>query len=148
MILLCCFIVSVDTFLVVGPRYPRWKQTSLVLFLFFCSISLSKAGLNKMRVPRDPVQGSVPARGSAGFNSRCKRAIRVQFPMLGGHVSESHLLLYSKPRGCLSRRCVTHENYCFLYCNWGLVSHLTTPDIMLNSAAAVLYKRVDFTWSP
>ena len=41
-------------------------------------------------------------------------------------ILDSRSLLYSTPSGYLSRRCVTHENYCFLYCNWFRVSHLAT----------------------
>ena len=65
-LLLCYFIASLDTILVGGSRYPRWKQTSLVLFFFFflvrerdvnerASSDAGEAELNEMRVPRDPV---------------------------------------------------------------------------------------------
>ena len=90
--------------------------------VFICSWKGCKreGEFNEMRFPTDPVQGSIPARGStaSGFNYRRRKPC-----------FKSHLLPYSKPRGCLSRHCIIHENYSLLYYNWGLVSRLTTPTL-------------------
>ena len=103
--------------------------------LFYCSISLSEARLNEVRITRDRFNSTVAE--PSGFNSKAR----------GGHVSDSHLLSYSKPRGCLSRHCITLESYCFLYCDWGW-SRIATPDIILNYVWSYCAQRVDFIWSP
>ena len=80
MLLLCYFIIRVDTILVVGARDPVWKHTSLVLFFVCFSISLSRAAF---QLAMQASQGSIPGDGS--------------------HVLEAILLPYSKPRGSRSR---------------------------------------------
>ena len=107
MLLLCYFIIRVDTILVVGARHPVWKHTSLVLF--FCLFSISRAGCSS--VARKPLRsvrvngvgsheigsgfnsrrrsqpGSIPGRGPAGFNylgirSHDSKAIHYFIPSL------------------------------------------------------------------
>ena len=120
MLLLCYFIIRVDTILVVGARHPVWKHTSLVLF--FCLFSISRAGCSS--VARKPLRsvrvngvesheigsgfnsrrrsqpGSIPGRGPAGFNCLGKRS----------HDLGAILPLYSKPRGSRSRHLhLTHD---------------------------------------
>ena len=91
-----------------GFRYPRGKQTSLVLFLFLffvrerdvnerASSDTGDAGFNEMRVHRDPVQ----------FHG-CG-TIRVQFPRQVSHDLTAIHYLYYVPRGYRSRRRDTHE---------------------------------------
>ena len=46
-------------------QVPQMGTYDFGTVLFCFSISLSETRLNKMRVPRDPVQGSIHARGSA-----------------------------------------------------------------------------------
>ena len=82
MLLLCYFIIRVDTILVVGARHPVWKHTSLVLF--FCLFSISRAGCSS--VARKPLR-SVRVNGvgsheiGSGFNSR--RRSHPRFNSLG-----------------------------------------------------------------
>ena len=65
MLLLCHFIVRLFQVLAGGSRYPRWKQTSLVLVLFFVR-------------ERDVNERASSDTGEAGFNE-----MRIQFPGYG-----------------------------------------------------------------
>ena len=68
--------------------------------------------------------GSTTASEPFGSNSRGNRS----------YVSDSHLLLYSKPRGCQSRHIATNENHCFCTVTGvGLASGYNT--IILNSVS-------------
>ena len=61
---------------------------------------------------------------------------------------ESHLLPYSKPRGYRSRQLVTHEDRSLSCTVTGVDLASAYAFIILNTVAAVVYKRIDFTWSP
>ena len=79
--------------------------------------SKAKGSINAARraIRVQPRQGGPPRPGSiTGVGSQPGSILRRGEPCF-----ESHLLPYYKPRGCLSRQLVTHENYlAFLYCNW------------------------------
>ena len=97
MLLLCYFIVSLDTILAGGSRHPRETDEFGTVFFFVrerdvngrASSDAGEAGLNEMRVPRDPVG--------------------VQFPQGSQPGSITARSLYSTPRGYRSRHCATHE---------------------------------------
>ena len=96
MLLLCYFIIRVDTILVVGARHPVWKHTSLVLF--FCLFSISRAGCSS--VARKPLR-SVRVNGvgsheiGSGFNSR--RRSHPRFNSLGIRSHDSKAIHYFIP---------------------------------------------------
>ena len=72
MLSLCYFIVNLFQVLAGGSGYPRWKQTSLLLFLFFVR-------------ERDVNERGSSDTGEAVFNS-----MRVQFPGYGAICEVSH----------------------------------------------------------
>ena len=110
MLLLCYFIVRVDTILAVGSRYPETNKFVTV----FCLFSISRAGFSS--VARKPLR-SVRVNGvgsheiGSGFNSR-RRSHEIGPGSIRARelCFESHSLLYSKPRGSRSRHLhLTHD---------------------------------------
>ena len=99
MLLLCYFIIRVDTILVVGARHPVWKHTSLVLF--FCLFSISRAGCSS--VARKPLR-SVRVNGvgsheiGSGFNSRRRSHPRFNSLGIRSHPRFNSLGIRSHPR--------------------------------------------------
>ena len=128
MIWLCYFIVTLFQVLAGGSRYPRAKQTSLVLFLFLVR-------------ERDVNERASSDTGEAGFNE-----MRVQFTMQGGHDLTAIHCLYSMPRGYRSRHRDTHEiMLSVLYL--GLRSRVWLQYcIILNTVLKLLRVLIDVTW--
>ena len=90
--------------------------------LFFCSISLSEAGLNEIRVPRDRLE----------LDSR--QGNHVRRPSTTFILS---LVAIGQGRVSLIR-------LSFLYCNWGLSLASDYNTIILNCVLAVLYQKGRF----
>ena len=95
MLLLCYFIVRVDTILAVGSRHPEMAEFGTV-FCFFFSISLGEAGFQEIRF-RVRFRGAEGQPGSITILAQKSRVqllrhsepSEVQFPMQASHVSKA-----------------------------------------------------------